>query len=380
MVSGSKRRGVRMFGWGEKRRLREKLEQKDRRIDKLRSRIASKDQKIQALQAGAGRRSADTPVFFLTGRAKSGTSWLMRILDSHPDILCKGEGRFFGREFKNEKMLTTPSKTIQPSSLYRAILDADYVNAWIERSVWSRDDDTQAHLDGLTRAAIEYFLTERLAKTGKSLVGDKTPLTSETVIREISTIFPEAKVIHILRDGRDVAVSSVHHAWNHTIQQGGINEISDEGLDRRDRYRADPEAFLASGESIFAGNQLAHIATSWARRVSRAVEDGPALLKENYAEVRYEDLLKDPEVEVGRLLRFLGTDAGEETTRRCVESASFESWTKGRERGQEDPTSFLRKGVAGDWKNVFTEEDRRVFEEAAGRLLADLGYEDGDGR
>jgi len=59
-----------------------------------------------------------------------------------------------------------------------------------------------------------------------------------------------------------------------------------------------------------------------------------------------------------------------------VGSASFEKLSRGRERGQEDPSSFYRKGVAGDWKNHFSKEDRRVFKEEAGELLIRLGYED----
>jgi hypothetical protein len=91
--------------------------------------------------------------------------------------------------------------------------------------------------------------------------------------------------------------------------------------------------------------------------------------------VRYEDLLSRPEEEVRRLLEFLGAGADDETVRRCVNAASFEKLSRGRERGEEDPTSFFRKGVAGDWRNTFTEQDRRVFEEMAGDLLAQLGYE-----
>jgi hypothetical protein len=47
----------------------------------------------------------------------------------------------------------------------------------------------------------------------------------------------------------------------------------------------------------------------------------------------------------------------------------------GRRRGQE-AASFFRKGIAGDWKNVFTEQDKRVFKAAAGDLLVELGYEE----
>ena len=57
-------------------------------------------------------------------------------------------------------------------------------------------------------------------------------------------------------------------------------------------------------------------------------------------------------------------------------AASFEKLSKGRTRGQEDPTSFFRKGIAGDWRNVFTEEDKVLFKKEAGDLLIKLGYEE----
>ena len=42
--------------------------------------------------------------------------------------------------------------------------------------------------------------------------------------------------------------------------------------------------------------------------------------------------------------------------------------------GTEDSTAFTRKGIVGDWMAVFTERDRRLFEEEAGELLTELGY------
>ena len=58
-----------------------------------------------------------------------------------------------------------------------------------------------------------------------------------------------------------------------------------------------------------------------------------------------------------------------------MNAASFEKLSRGRTRGEEDATSFFRKGVAGDWKNTFTEGDKSIFKEAAGDLLVRLGYE-----
>ena len=317
-----------------------------------------------------GPAGVNTPVFFVLGYQKSGTTWLMLMLDAHPEILCRGEGRFFGGGWRQESLKQADVQR-PPSSLYNAMLNAEYLKLWIERSVWSRNDTAHEHLVNLTRIAIDYFLEGELLKAGKRVVGDKSPLLTPETVREVGEIYPEAKVIHIIRDGRDAAVSAAYHAWNF-----GKPKKSGEASAKGEPYRKNPRQLREVGESIFAGNHIRKLAADWGVRVSRAIEDGPTLLGTNYCEVRYEDLVEKPEVAVRRLLEFLGAEAGEETVRRCVGSASFEKLAKGRKRGQEDPSSFFRKGVVGDWRNVFTERDKYVFKEEAGDLLIKLGYEE----
>jgi hypothetical protein len=195
-------------------------------------------------------------------------------------------------------------------------------------------------------------LRGELAKTGKRLVGDKSPLLTPETVEEISAVYPEARLIHIIRDGRDAAVSAAHHARN--FGRARETKREDGGL--------------------FEPAQIRKLAADWNARVGRTVEDGPRLFGDRYAEVRYEDLLARPEPEMARLLRFLGADADERSVGRCVGAARFERLSKGRTRGEEDPSSFFRKGVAGEWRESLTERDRRVFDEEAGSLLADLGY------
>jgi hypothetical protein len=246
---------------------------------------------------------------------------------------------------------------------------------WVERAVWTRRDDTDEHLVNLTHLAIDYFLVQQLVKTGKKFVGDKTVLLTPEIVGEIGEIYPEARVIHIIRDGRDVAVSTMHHIWNQAEDQGGTGKITPDQLARREAYRENPQKLLKTGEGMFPDGWLGNYAAKWATKVSRAAKDGPALLGANYREVRYEDLLEKPEEEVKRLLEFLGADSSEQTTKQCVSAASFERLAEGRERGQE-AASFFRKGIAGDWKNVFTEHDKRDFKAATGDLLIALGYEE----
>jgi hypothetical protein len=315
-----------------------------------------------------------TPIFFVVGYQKSGTTWLMKMLNSHPEILCRGEGRPFGRNWRQEH-LKKRRRSYPPTSLYHAILSSDDLRYWIDRSVWSKGEDTDEHLTNLSRLAIEYFLTQRLLKTGKRLVGDKTVLLNPEIIREISTICPEAKVIHIIRDGRDAAISAMHQRWNQAEDQGGSIKTTPDQVAIREAYRKDPQKLLKTDDGMFPEGWIRKSATRWSARVNNTAKDGPALLGANYIEVRYEDLLENPEVELGQLLEFLGADASEQTVRQCVDAASFERLSGGRRRGQE-AASFYRKGIAGDWRNVFTEQNKRDFKEVAGNLLIELGYEE----
>jgi hypothetical protein len=347
---------------------------------RARQQIAGENREIGALRSepALDSRSPDvsgrsTPVFFVVGHQKSGTTWLMEMLDSHPEILCKGEGRPFGRTFRQEN-LKQKRAGHPPTSLYNAIASSEDLRYWIERSVWSKHDDADEHLANLTRLAIEYFLTQRLRKTGKRLVGDKTVLLGPEVVEEIGAIYPEARVIHIIRDGRDVVVSTMHHRWNQAEDRDGTVELTPDQLAKREAYRKNPRALLESGEGIFPDGWLRGNAAKWNARVSRSIKDGPALLGANYREVRYEDLLRRPGEEVRQLLEFLEVDASEQTVERCVSAASFERLAGGRSRGQE-AASFFRKGIAGDWKNTFTEQDRQDFKAVAGDLLIELGYE-----
>src|SRR5215217_7206619 len=271
-----------------------------------RRRIALKDAEIAALRRELARMRGEyvqpivgnTPVFFVVGQQKSGTTWLMRMLDSHPEILCKGEGRFFGGGWRQESVKRLDAKR-PPSSLYNAVLDAEYLRLWIERSAWSRNDDADEHLNNLTRMAIDYFLIGELSKTGKRMVGDKSPLLTPQTINEMAEIYPEARVIHIIRDGRDAAVSAAYHSRNF----GRARKKNAGAPVKREAYREGPRR--ETGESMFAGDSLKKMAAEWGERVGQTVEDGPALLGSNYAEVRYEDLLERPEEEVARVLEFL---------------------------------------------------------------------------
>ena len=102
--------------------------------DEIRQQVTNKGPEPGTLRAApsrgalalAGNTGRTFPVFFIVGFAKSGTSWVARILDAHPEVLCKGEGIFFGRGAD----LGARQGLLTPTSLYGALADSEYLRAW----------------------------------------------------------------------------------------------------------------------------------------------------------------------------------------------------------------------------------------------------------
>jgi hypothetical protein len=327
--------------------------------------------------------------FFLVGEMKSGTSWLMNMLNSHPEVFCGAEGTFFGRHRATDEI---PVYEAPAPSLYNAFSNSEGLRTWQslwwnrwtkgrETEGWTKRREMEEDLHNLTRLTIDYYLAKRSAESGKRIVGDKSPQHTEYV-DEIFDFYPEAKVIHIFRDGRDVAVSLMHHFWNLSRDEGkemgiwgdrGIFDLEPEEIDKRDAYLGDPEAFLASGGSIFIEERLRQMAARWSRTVSKASREGSTLFGSSFFQLSYEDLLENPRENLEAILDFLNAQVNDSIVRQCVEENSFEM-VAGRPKGREDGRSFFRKGVAGDWRRVFTERDRRVYEKIAGDALLEMGY------
>ncbi len=278
--------------------------------------------------------------FFVVGRPRFGNIRLIRLLNSHPGVLCMGEGQFFG-EAAGEGAVGE-----QWDSLRDALSGCRPLKTWLENSVWSKDGVAEEQLNGLIRVAMDHFRTQKASETGKDIVGDAISFAPET-IGEIVEIYPEARVIHIIRDGRDLAQLIENHA--------------------RLVWQAEPRR---ASEGMFAEEDLREIATSWSVEVNEATRNGPAMLGDNHAMVRYEDLLNKPEEETKRLLEFLGAETSEETVRRCLEWIS-PNRSRGKRRASRDG-----EGLAYDWREAFTERDKRIFKEAAGDSLISAGYEE----
>jgi Sulfotransferase family len=312
-------------------------------------------------------------VFFIAGEMRSGTSWLRRTVSAHPEIACGHEGSFFGRDYDHEEI---PVYRDPVSSFTRALAVSEEFRVWHELPWNQWSNGYEEDLRNLMRLSIDYFLSKEVARTGKRIVGDKSPQHTGC-LDELYEIYPDCRIIHIVRDGRDVAVSAMHHWWREAKDQaGGVFELTPEELEIRDAYLQDCEGFLVSGRSIFTEERLRQLARRWSYRVGKAHRDGTTLFGERYLEIRYEDLLQDTPDTLRRIFELLRARTEDRIIEHCINAGSFERASR-RKPGEEDSYSFFRKGVAGDWRSVFTQRDLQIYGELAGDQLRRMGYDDG---
>jgi hypothetical protein len=180
-------------------------------------------------------------------------------------------------------------------------------------------------------------------------IGDKTPAHSFH-IPLLRSLFPQARFIHVLRDGRDATVSAYHHRRRIMESIGQADKI---------------QPLATEAPSLFS---------KWAGFV-RAVVDNEAK-DAALQSVRYEDLLSQPEVHLSACLSFLlpDTDFSEDSIRNAIQANRFETRSGGRAAGTVSDTSFLRRGLAGAWKEELDDETISRFNQDDLLLLSKLGY------
>ncbi|MHC5016454.1 MAG: sulfotransferase domain-containing protein [Planctomycetota bacterium] len=186
------------------------------------------------------------------------------------------------------------------------------------------------------------------------------PIACEAVVQGHQRVWKSyRRGVYVLRDGRDALVSQYFQLTRH-IPEGDHPPLT------RAQRRALPGLV---NKSDVRGNMTAFIERQLTKPVGARVHWGIharsyfEASNRNIAFVRYEDLLSDGEAALAAVVSHLtGEDADLERVRL-------------RARGQEDRTSFLRKGKAGDWVNHFTVEAAEIFDRHCGDMLIEAGYE-----
>ena len=288
-------------------------------------------------------RRREPPAPFVVGVGRSGTTLLRLMLDAHPRLAIPPETQFVpelieraeagarGAELVEEiiRSRTWSDFGLEPDPLYRRVADQDADDvATVLRSFYGLYAEAQ----------------------GKPRWGDKTPGYVKRM-RPLGARLEEARFVHLIRDGRDVALS------------------------RRAR-------------GMGSEKPIAETAELWRRRIDNARRQARRL-RGRYLELRYEDLVADPEPHLRAVCDLIELDfdpamlshhdragerigelgdlapAGGRRARTGDERRTAHAPAAGR------PTSAR----SGAWRREMSAGDRAEFESVAGDLLTELGYD-----
>lgn len=297
--------------------------------------------------------------FFIFGHARSGTTLLTRLVRVHPKVHCDYQAHFFTRSPTLEALVSDP-----------------FVGSWLTRrsNRWNYGRD----LSPLVLRSVSDFIMERGARrAGKGkpdcLVGDKSPnsLLDGEAVRLMNKIYPDAKLVFIVRDGRDAALS---HRFQTFIDNP--QSLKREDLEIRRRFSQNPEPFLNGEQSIFSPIALRRSAEGWVHNIVNTDSIAQSLLGDRYFHLRYEDLLRDPLDQMQQLWSFLGVEQGIPGLSEALQAELSRNPDADWQRQKAgEIADALDKGKAGTWREIFTERDRNLFQDIAGEVLKKWGYE-----
>jgi Sulfotransferase family len=269
------------------------------------------------------------------------------MLDAHPDLTVPPETHFVP-----ELIAEAESGSFTPESLLATITRQ---REWGDFGLTEEELLERFRLIEPLNAgdALRAFYEAYAERVGKPRWGEKTPIYVKSM-RKIERALPEARFVHVIRDGRDVALSIRDRA------------VKEHPIDR--------------------------IAERWVRRITRAREQAKRLA--HYEEIRYENLILETEPTLAAVCEFFELpwdDALLDYHRRSADrlaemqrelpddgkrttlSVERRMATHARTTEKPDPKRVSR------WREGMSRSDREVFESIAGPLLAELGYQVGDG-
>jgi hypothetical protein len=277
-----------------------------------------------ALSSPAAFDRLAAPPVFICGSARSGTTWTVDLFERHPEvraiceswILCQTHGvtSILAQQYWDvgarrawQERVDVPFGAVQLVPYADVVRDvADLVARWLVRDMPSQ----------------QRFLVA------------KEPLD----VQAAAILFPEARFIHVIRDGRDVALSMrrASETWDPTMGVGLPME-----------FRAE----------------------AWRRQVE-GVRTHRARLGERYMEIRYEDMRADPVAATRAMFDFSEIPYDErllDEIRATTELSSYGETSR--------KSGFRGGGAMHGWQGSLTRREARSFDRVAGDLLEELGYE-----
>jgi hypothetical protein len=268
---------------------------------------------------------------FIVGHPRSGTTLLRFLLSSHPRIHIPEETGFIPFLIKKSQIDTDLSLT-QVIGIVERIGELNHL--WRDMVT-----DIPAFYGALPEPTLPHVLDalyrQQIAEYGATRWGDKTPV----YVRYISTldrIFPSAQFIHVIRDGRDAAVSA-----------------RDKWPDRRlymDTY---------------------YLLRNWVKNVETGQTTGRCLGPGRYLEVYYERMVQEPKQTLERVCEFLDEPFHPDMLNHSRLARQIGPGPQGHVEAMQP----ISASSIGYWKSRMTPFDQKVANRLAGQTLLALDYE-----
>ena len=268
----------------------------------------------------------NAPVLIL-GVSRSGTTLLKEMLDSHSALAIPTESYFV------PQLLARHGGRVDVEAFSDAVARLERVREWgvTPELVRERLPESRTAEEAI-RAVYRAYADLR----GKQRYGDKTPIYMQR-LEVLERVFPDGQYVHLIRDGRDAALSFL-------------------GM----RRRASFNPARARGIAAFAAQ--------WRWEVTAARELGRRLGTRRYFELTYERLVAEPEEQLRQVCEFLEIEY--EPAMLAYHERIDATQLADHPRLAEPPKRDVRS-----WRREMSEADMEVFEAVAGDLLAELGYE-----
>ena len=285
------------------------------------------------------------PKIFVVGCPRSGTTWVAGILALQPRVIHGAESQLY----PSIRHSIGGRRRFDPVGWARLLYGVDRgrriglesgLHHYLDRRTLERLGRQALATGGsadevsnrLARAVLDSYFT-RSGGTADSVLVEKTPSHIFAAAR-ILRAFPEAHVVEVVRDGRDVCVS---------MQLRGT------------RVRSFPTT--AEGRIRMWMNAV---------RAGQELQRDPQLC-DRVTEIRYETLKADPVSEIARLYAAVGLDASPDFVRYAAASSDIERYPTG-------PGEFRHRGEVGTWADFFSPEDEDLFRSMVGDRFEEFGY------
>jgi hypothetical protein len=268
------------------------------------------------------------PPLLILGVRRSGTTLLRVMLDRSSELAVPDESYFVPQLADRHRGRVDVDAFVEDLRRVPTLLEWDVPAEAVRARLREHPTAEEAI------AAVYEVYAER---NGKRRWGDKTPMYMQH-LGLLERTFPDARFVHLIRDGRDAALSFL------AMPRGIVTETW---------------AHPGSARSV---------ACQWRTEVADARALGRRVGDARYLEVRYERFVRDPAAELQRICAF--ADLQFEPTMLDYVGASDAASKPHHRSLARPPTPGLR-----DWRTQMSSADIVAFERVAGDLLAELGYD-----